>query len=60
MNQVTERKTYRDNRTFSMVNLTLLLLAVPLLLVVDGIMILLHATKRLNVLLFTKAQENPN
>ena len=60
MNQARARTAYRNNRTFSMVNFALLLLVVPLLLVVDGIMILLHATKRLNGSLFTKVQENPN
>ena len=60
MHQAREKRAYWNNRTFSMVNFALLLLVVPLLLVVDGIMILLSATRRLNRLLFTKVQENPN
>jgi hypothetical protein len=58
MNQARERSGYWHNRTFSMLNFVLLLLVVPLLLVVDVIMILLNATRRLSRLRFAKVQEN--
>lgn len=43
-----------------MLKFFLLLLIIPLLLVVDVTMMLLNATKKLNKVLFTKAQENPH
>ena len=58
MSQARERRGYWKNRTFSILNFVLLLLVIPLLLVVDGIMILLNASKKLNRLLFAKVQEN--
>ena len=60
MSQARERRGYWNNRTFSMLNFVLLLLVIPLLLVVDAIMILLNATRRLSRLRFTKVQENPH
>ena len=60
MNQARERRGYWNNRTFSMLNFVLLLLVVPLLLVMDGVMILLNTTRRLRRLRFTKVQENPH
>ena len=58
MRQARERGVHWNNRTFSMLNFVLLLLVVPLLLVMDGIMILLNASKKVNRVLFAKAQEN--
>ena len=60
MSQERDNRGYWNNRTFSMVNLILLILVIPLLLVVDGIMILLSATRKLNRVRFTKVQENPH
>ena len=60
MSQERDNRGYWNNRTFSMVNLILLIVVIPLLLVVDGIMILLSATRKLNRVRFTKVQENPH
>lgn len=58
MSQTREKRVSWNNRTFSMLNFVLLILVIPLLLVVDVIMILLNASKKLNRLLFTRIQEN--
>ena len=58
MSQEREKRVSWNNRTFSMLNFVLLILVIPLLLVVDIIMILLNASKKLNRLLFAKVQEN--
>ncbi len=58
MSQTREKRVSWNNRTFSMLNFVLLILVIPLLLVVDVIMILLNASKKLNRLLFTRVQEN--
>jgi len=58
MSQTGEKRVSWNNRTFSMLNFVLLILVIPLLLVVDVIMILLNASKKLNRLLFTRVQEN--
>ncbi len=58
MSQTREKRVSLNNRTFSILNFLLLILAIPLLLVVDVIMILLNAPKKLNRLLFTRVQEN--
>jgi hypothetical protein len=60
MSQEPERRANWNNRAFSTFNFALLLLVVPLLLVVDVIMILVSAVKRLNQLRITKIQENPH
>jgi len=58
MSQTREKRVSWNDRTFSMLNFVLLILVIPLLLVVDVIMILLNASKKLNRLLFTRVQEN--
>lgn len=60
MNQENVRESSWNNRTFSMLNFVLLLLAIPVLLIVDVIMLLLNALTKFGRLFAVKVQENQN
>ena len=58
MNQENIRGSSWNKRTFSILNFLLLLLAIPVLIMVDGIMLLLNAVTKLGRLFTVKIQEN--
>jgi len=58
MDQENLRGSFWNKRTFSMLNFILLLLAIPVLVIVDVIMLLLNAIKKLGHLFVVKIQEN--
>jgi hypothetical protein len=60
MNQENVRGSSWNKRTFSMLNFVLLLLAIPVFLIVDGIMLLVNAITKLGRLFAVKVQENQN
>ena len=58
MSQENVRRSSWNKRTFSMLNFVLLLFASPVLLMVDGIMLLLNALTKLGCLFALKVKEN--
>ena len=60
MNKENVNDSCLNNRNFSMLNLVLLLLFIPVLLIADGIMLLLNAVTKLGRLFAVKVQENPH
>ena len=58
MNQENVRESTWNKRTFSLLNFVLLLFAIPVLLMVDGTMLLLNALTKLGRLFALKVKEN--
>jgi len=57
MNQENVRGSFWNKRTFSILNFGLLLLAIPVLIMVDGIMLLLNTITKLGRLFAVKILE---